>query len=929
MEYNFRSIEIRWQQYWKTNRTYKVSNQTDKPKYYVLDMFPYPSGAGLHVGHPFGYIASDIFARYKRLKGFNVLHPMGFDTFGLPAEQYAIQTGQHPAVSTQKNIQRYKEQLDNIGFSFDWDREVLTCEPSFYKTTQWIFTQLFSHYYCTATQKAQPIEQLLSIFNSKGNKEVDAVNDCEISFTADEWKSFSPQQQSNLLMNYRLAYQKYGTVNWCEDLGSVLANDEVINGLSERGGFPVIKKQMRQWYLRITAYAERLLQGLHEIEFTESLKEQQRNWIGRSEGCNVFFEIKNSTQKVEIFTSRVDTIFGVTFMVLAPEHTLVHEITTPTQKDAVEKYISYVKSRSEVDRMAEVKNVTGCFTGAYCIHPFTNKEIPIYIGEYVLAGYGTGAIMAVPSDDDRDFAFAEKFGLEIIDVVDKSMFPGSTKHDKEGIIINSDFLNGMEVPTAIKKATEKVEEKQIGKGKVNYRMRDAGFSRQRYWGEPFPVYYTNNIATLVPEETLPLLLPEVHDFKPTNNGESPLAKLPNWTYDNQPLETDTMPGYAGSSWYYLAYMNENGSDLHKPAIDYWQNVDLYVGGSEHAVGHLLYSRMWHKFLKDIGKVNTEEPFKKLINQGMIQGRSLITQENQIKNLPSALHIPIHLADSKDRLYKTKFAEVKANDNRFENVNEDSDIIWQQDENGAHYIQLKPVVEKMSKSLLNVVNPDEVIEKYGADCFRLYEMFLGPIDQAKPWDTQGIEGTSKFLRKMWSLFYEFKNNDYVWNVTDENPTKEEWKILHKTIKKVSDDIERFSLNTCVSTFMICVNELKDAKCNKKAILQELLILIAPFTPHIACELWQQLGNDESIFSQSQAVRYPEFDAKAVEENAFTYPIMIDGKKRTEVEFALQCTNAEIEETIRQHEVVAKWTTEIGRTIQKIIIVPKKIVNIVSK
>jgi len=928
MEYNFKDIEQKWRNKWKSDNTYKVSNQTQKPKYYVLDMFPYPSGAGLHVGHPFGYIASDIFARYKRLKGFNVLHPMGFDTFGLPAEQYAIQSGQHPSKSTETNVQRYKEQLDLIGFSFDWSREVQTCDPNYYKHTQWIFTQLFQHYFCIETQAAKPISSLINIFNSDGNSNCKASTDYTETFTAAQWNTYDEKQQSDILMHYRLAYRKFGTVNWCPALGTVLANDEVKDGKSERGGYPVIKKEMPQWYLRITAYAERLLNSLDGLDWSESTKEMQRNWIGKSKGTNVFFEIADSEKKLEIFTSRIDTIFGVTFMVIAPEHHWVDELTKPEQKQAVQEYLDYVQRRSELERMSEVKTVTGVFTGSYCIHPFNKKLIPIYLGEYVLAGYGTGAIMAVPSDDERDFAFAEKFNLEVIDVVDKSNYPGSTKHDKEGIIINSDFLNGLEVPVAIEKATESIEKMQAGFAKINYKFRDAGFSRQRYWGEPFPIYYKNEIPHLIPDHELPLVLPEMQDFKPTGEGDGPLAKLENWTYNGFPLETDTMPGYAGSSWYFLAYMNENGNELHDDAIQYWQNVDFYVGGSEHAVGHLLYARMWHKFLKDIGKVQTEEPFKKLLNQGMIQGRSLVTKENQIENLPKEIRIPIELCDEKDRLSKANFNILKQKDNRFENV-ADTAVAWEKDENGNEFITLKPLVEKMSKSLHNVVNPDEVIHNYGADCFRLYEMFLGPIDQAKPWDTQGIEGVSKFLRKFWALFYTQENMQYKWNVSDEKATNDELKVLHKTIKKIEEDVERISLNTCVSTFMICVNELKDLKCNKKEILSELLVLLSPFAPYITAELWEKMYDCEQIFSITQNVKFPKLNETVLMESSFNYPIMIDGKKRAEVEFPVQYSQQEIEAEVKQLEIVKKWTSDIGKTIQKIIIVPKKIINIVSK
>lgn len=990
MEYNFREIEARWQQYWKDNGTYKVLNGGDKPKCYVLDMFPYPSGAGLHVGHPLGYIATDIYSRFKRLKGYNVLHPMGFDAFGLPAEQYAIQTGNDPGTFTDQNLARYRQQLNAIGFCYDWSREVATHQPAYYKWTQWIFIQLFHAWYDKTAQKARPMADLVVLFEAQGNQAVDAATDQVEVFSAQDWQAMDEKAQQAVLMRYRLAYQSKADVNWCEALGTVLANDEVKDGVSERGGYPVVRKSMRQWFLRITAYADRLLNGLDDIDWPESLKEQQRNWIGRSEGASVHFNLVGHQQQVEIFTTRPDTIYGATFMVLAPEHDLVDSITTAEQKQTVAEYKQYVASRSDRERQAEVKKVTGAFTGAYATNPFTNEAIQVWISEYVLKGYGTGAIMAVPSDDDRDHAFATHFGLPIIDVIDKSKYPGSTRHDKEGILINSGELDGMEVPDAITLMCRRVEEKGIGKAKVNYRMRDAGFSRQRYWGEPFPVVYKNDIAYTLPESDLPVVLPPVKSYKPTGTGESPLATATDWVNlpDGSVRETDTMPGYAGSSWYFLRYMDpENPNQFaSKEALDYWQNVDLYVGGSEHAVGHLLYSRFWHKFLHDLGYVPTEEPFKKLVNQGMIQGVSEMviwekaSTSNKNFNLSDSKHLTIvsgeplifhysldfwenyNLVDEKSNEFAYKHVPIE-----FVNSNQlsVSDLVlskklsdifpiessiflskagfWYKgeyidynDKGKAASFGLsiactysteklskgfitKSEVEKMSKSKYNVVNPDDIIEKYGADTFRLYEMFLGPIELSKPWITSGLDGVAKFMRKFWRLFY---TDEGQLKLTDAEPTKVELKALHKTIKKIEEDVEKLAFNTCVSAFMICVNELTDLGCNKRAILQDLTVLLASFAPHITEELWQNtLGKSGSV----TAATFPTFNPEYLVENSFNYPVSINGKVRANVELPLDLTQDQVQQEVLSQEAVQKWLE--GKEPKRFIYVAGRIVNIV--
>ncbi|MBP7273216.1 MAG: leucine--tRNA ligase [Saprospiraceae bacterium] len=924
MEYHPRSIEKKWQQYWKQNNTYLVTNQSTKPKYYILDMFPYPSGAGLHVGHPLGYIASDIVARFKRLQGYNVLHPMGYDAFGLPAEQYAIDTGIHPVDSTATNIARYREQLDNIGFSFDWSREVQTSDPSYYKWTQWIFLALFEHYYDKTADKALPINHLIQEFEKNGSNGINAAHSFEGDFSAEQWKAMSAKEKDDILMNYRLAYRKVGFVNWCEALGTVLANDEVKDGFSVRGGFPVTKKAMLQWSLRTTAYAERLLNGLDNLDWSEALKAMQRNWIGRSEGAKLFFEIVGNTERVEIFTTRIDTIFGATFMVLAPEHNIVSNITTSEQKEKIESYLQYVASRSERERQAEVKKVTGEFTGAYALNPFTKKHIPIWIGEYVLKDYGTGAIMAVPSDDERDMAFAKTFDLPIIDVVDKTDYPGATLHDKLGKIINSDFLNGMEVPDAIELMLQKIESTGIGYRQVNYKVRDANYSRQRYWGEPFPIKYNKDgVAIALPISELPLTLPPTEDFKPSPDGRAPLSKLTDWVnqYEGYELETDTMPGFAGSSWYFLRYMDaHNTQQFASPdALKYWESVDFYIGGAEHAVGHLFYARMWHKFLFDTGLVPTDEPFKKLINQGMIQGVSSIMYKiktentfvsaglrNQYEDL-SEINVDVSLVVDyvldieQFKLWRPMYADAKF-------ILEDGKYIC-----GA-------VVEKMSKSKYNVINPDDVIETYGADCFRMYEMFLGPIEQSKPWDTKGISGVAGFLRKLWSLFYHHETNKYL--VTDDAPTPEELKILHAAIKKVTEDIERFSLNTCVSTLMICVNDLKKVNGSKKALLEPLVVLTAPFAPHIAEELWHILGNQNTVCDAT----FPTFNSAYLVSDTMTYPICTNGKKRIVMDFPADASNEEIEQIVMALPKMTEWME--GKSPKKVIIVKGRMVNVVG-
>jgi leucyl-tRNA synthetase len=916
-------------------------------------MFPYPSGAGLHVGHPLGYIASDIVARYKRHQGFNVLHPMGFDSFGLPAEQYAIQTGQHPAITTAENIARYRRQMDKIGFSFDWDREVRTSDPEYYKWTQWIFIQIFNAWYNKNTDKAEHIDGLIFEFEKSGNKSVNAVCDDSIAlFSADEWKSYSDKEKSDVLMQYRLAYLGEASVNWCPALGTVLANDEVKDGVSERGGHPVERKLMKQWSMRITAYAQRLLDGLENIDWPESLKESQRYWIGRSEGSSLRFSVENSKNSIEVFTTRPDTVFGVSFVTLAPEHELVSQITTTEQKPLVDAYILKTKSRSERERQADVNTVTGVFTGAYVLHPFTRKQIPVWIGDYVLAGYGTGAVMAVPGHDERDYKFAKHFNLPIPEVVaggdlDKEAFVA-----KEGTMINSDFLNGLSVKEAIKKATEKIEQKKIGQGKINFRMRDAVFGRQRYWGEPIPVYYKDAVPHVLSENELPLLLPEVDKFLPTEDGEPPLARASaTWKKDGQyDYETTTMPGWAGSSWYFLRYMDpHNGSQfVSKQSQVYWQNVDLYIGGSEHATGHLLYVRFWTKFLFDMGLISVDEPAKKLINQGMIQGTSLqativnykdmsmnpdeyqtlVLPTNEIPNLPAfspqEINFPIDYVKFENGKYfidsevlelsKKKFPHLRTYE-LLSNQLDDGSFVFGQT-NGKKF-ELNPVVEKMSKSKWNIVSPDDICEKFGADTLRLYEMFLGPLEQSKPWNTNGITGVSGFLKKLWRLF--FQNNEFT--VSDAEPNKVELKTLHKTIKKITEDIERFSFNTSVSNFMICVNELIDAKCNKRAILEPLLICLSPYAPHITEELWSILGHTNSIAFE----KFPEFNETFLVDDAFIYPISFNGKMRFNIELPANFTVSEIEKEVMGREDVIKYLE--GKSPKKIIIVPKKIVNIV--
>ena len=942
MEYNFGEIESRWQKYWREHGVYHVNNASEKPHYYVLDMFPYPSGAGLHVGHPLGYIASDIYARYKRLRGYNVLHPMGYDAYGLPAEQYAIQTGQHPAITTEQNIARYREQLDKIGFSFDWDREVRTCDPKYYKWTQWTFLQLFKHYYDNNANKALPISSLKERFAQNGSEALDAACTEVLTFTADEWNSWDEAKQQQVLMNYRLAYLADIPVNWCAELGTVLANDEVVNGLSVRGGYPVERKLMRQWSLRITAYAQRLVDGLEQVEWTDSLKEIQRNWIGRSEGAAVWFPLAdNKEHSFEIFTTRPDTIFGVTFMVLCPEHELINQITTPEQKAEVEAYVTWAKNRSERERQAEVKKVSGVFTGAYAINPLTNEKIPIWVSEYVLAGYGTGAIMAVPAHDSRDFAFARHFNLPIRQVVslekDVVSDPSTWEESmdaKTGYSVNSGFVTGMKVKDAMKAVIDKIDEMGIGHKTINYRLRDAIFSRQRYWGEPFPIYYKGNTPYPIPVECLPLELPEVSEFKPTATGEPPLGHAKKWAWDTKsnnvvdcsaidnktvfPLELSTMPGFAGSSGYYLRYMDPKNDNAYfsKEAVGYWQNVDFYVGGAEHASGHLIYSRFWNKFLFDLGMAVKEEPFQKLINQGMIQGRSnfvyrskadnnLFISKGLIKNMNdvTAIHVDINIVDN-DVLDIGRFREWRPEfkDARF--VMEDDKYVcgWE--------------IEKMSKSMYNVQNPDDLVARYGADTLRLYEMFLGPVEQAKPWDTNGIEGVHRFLKKFWKLYDNALSNQS----TQNTPTKEELKVLHQTIKKVTDDIERFSLNTSVSTFMIATNQLTDLKCGSREVLEPLVVLIVPFAPHIAEELWHRLGHDTSVCD----AQWPECNPQYLVEDTVKYPVQFNGKMRFTIDLPADCAQADVLAAVKAAPESAKWLTGEPK---KVIFVPKKIINIV--
>ena len=1042
MDYNFREIEKRWQEYWHDNKTYHVEIDHDKPKFYVLDMFPYPSGAGLHVGHPLGYIASDIYARYKRLKGFNVLHPMGYDAYGLPAEQYAIQTGTHPAVTTEKNINRYREQMDKIGFCFDWDREVRTSDPDYYKWTQWTFIQLFNSYYCNQARQARPISELVELFARQGTAGLDLACTKPLEFTAEQWNAMSEKEQQEVLMNYRLAYLADTMVNWCPELGTVLANDEVQDGLSVRGGFPVVRKSMKQWLLRITAYAERLLTGLDTIDWNESIKDVQRNWIGKSMGASVLFDIADKDIKLEVFTTRADTLFGVTFMVLAPEHPMIAELTSDDQRESVEEYVAWAKNRSERERMSEVKKVSGVFSGSYAVNPFNGTKIPIWISDYVLMGYGTGAIMAVPAHDSRDFAFARHFQLPIIQVVTK---PGEEMPDvsewaesfdaKDGVLVNSEFLDGLTVKDAILRMIQELERLGIGKGKTNYRLRDAIFSRQRYWGEPFPIYYKNGMPYAMDVDKLPLQLPSIDAYKPTENGEPPLARAKNWvTDDGCPIETNTMPGFAGSSGYYLRYMDPHNNDEYfsKEANNYWQQVDLYIGGAEHATGHLIYSRFWNKFLFDIGIACKDEPFKKMVNQGMIQGRTsfvyrvnyekmaewrmwqllkdnklgvefvrdykmgrrrfdfycpskniiieikkmtdlekvaepyesiakqlgckillapirsvlnddeYLDVENKIKEMIAGRDIP-EFESGEQVLFPPLFVSknvagrefysdpIRVDINMVHNdiLDMDEFMVWRDDLKGAEFICEKDKdgndiyvcgweIEKMSKSKYNVQNPDDLVARYGADTLRLYEMFLGPLEQSKPWDTQGIEGVHRFLRKFWKLFVNEKGE---LQVSDNQATKEELKSLHKLIKKEEEDIERISFNTVVSAFMICVNELSDMRCDKREILEPLTIMISPYAPHIAEELWHLLGHSDSVVNQT----FPEFNKDLIVENSFLYPVSFNGKKRFDINLSLDMSDEEMRDVVLAAPESKKWTE--GLVVRKVIIIRNKIINIV--
>ena len=938
MMYNFNEIEAKWQKYWAENKTFQADNHSTKPKYYVLDMFPYPSGAGLHVGHPLGYIASDIYARYKRHKGFNVLHPQGYDSFGLPAEQYAIQTGQHPAVTTEANIKTYRRQLDQMGFSFDWSREVRTSSPDYYKWTQWIFIQLFNSWYNNSSNKADSIETLVTLFSTQGNATVDAVCDEGISaFTAEEWNAFSSERQQQILLQYRLTYLAETEVNWCPELGTVLANDEIVNGVSERGGYPVIRKKMTQWSMRISAYAERLLQGLNTIDWTDALKESQRNWIGKSVGASVVFNLKEHASTIEVFTTRPDTIYGVSFMTLAPEHELVNQITTPAQKSAVDAYVLATAKRSERDRMADVKTISGVFTGAYAEHPLTKKSVPVWVGDYVLAGYGTGAVMSVPCGDQRDYDFAKHFNIEIPNIFEGVDISAEAYTDKaKTIIANSDFLNGLEYKEASKQAIETLEAKSHGLGKTNYRLRDAVFSRQRYWGEPFPVYYVNGLPQMIAAEHLPISLPEVEKYLPTEEGEPPLGRADVWAWDTTlntvvensqidhqtifPLELNTMPGWAGSSWYFNRYM-----DAHNPnefasseALNYWKEVDLYIGGSEHATGHLLYARFWQKFLFDLDVVPVDEFAKKLINQGMILGTSAFV--GRVEGTNTFMSV--------DKITTETVQWIHA-DVSFVNASDELDVeafkSWREEFKNAEFItdseglfKVKREVEKMSKSKYNVVNPDAICERYGADSLRLYEMFLGPLEQYKPWNTSGITGVHNFLKKLWKLYVGQEGL----KITEMEPSKEDLKTLHKTIKKVTEDIENFSFNTSVSTFMIAVNELTAQGCVFKEVLEPLLVLIAPYAPHIAEELWAQLGHSESITT----AEFPEFDASHLIESTKAYPISFNGKMRFTIELSLDLSKEDIETAVMEDE---KTLAQLdGRVPKKVIVVPGKIVNIVG-
>jgi leucyl-tRNA synthetase len=945
MDYQFKDIEQKWQQFWAENQTFKADNNSAKPKYYVLDMFPYPSGAGLHVGHPLGYIASDIFARYKRLKGFNVLHPMGYDSFGLPAEQYAIQTGQHPAITTETNIATYRRQLDQLGFSFDWSREVRTSSPGYYKWTQWIFMQLFNSWYNKTADKAESIDKLVAHFEQNGSAGIDAVSDEEVhSFTADEWKALNKEQQQAELLKYRITYLRESIVNWCPALGTVLANDEVKDGFSERGGYPVEQKKMRQWSMRITAYAERLLQGLDTIDWPEPLKEMQRNWIGKSVGASVKFPIEAPPKPspegralnevsptggdlegaIEVFTTRVDTIFGVTFLVLAPEHELVPALTTTAQKAEIDAYVAQSKKKSELDRMADTKTVSGAFTGSYVINPVNNEKVPLYIADYVLAGYGTGAVMAVPSGDQRDYLFAKHFNLPIVSIMDIQNIETEADPTKDGRYINSDFMNGLNYKDGTARVIAFLEESGAGKAKVNFRMRDAIFGRQRYWGEPVPIYFKDNLPYLIDEKELPLVLPEVDKYLPTESGEPPLARAKDWNYQGFEYELSTMPGWAGSSWYWYRYMDSKNEQefASEKAIEYWKDVDLYIGGSEHATGHLLYSRFWNKFLKDLGLVPEEEPFKKLINQGMIQGRS-----NFVYRLIDEMGRGTNTFISRGLIneYKTSPLHVDVNivENDVLNINQFKN--WRDDfkdaefilENGKYVCGVE--IEKMSKSKYNVVNPDDLIARYGADTLRMYEMFLGPLEQSKPWNTNGIEGVFKFLRKFWRLFH---NEQWEFSLSDAEPGKAELKSLHKIIRKVEEDVERFSFNTSVSSFMIAVNELTDLKCNNRSILQQLVVVLASYAPHICEELWVLLGNQPGSLSYAP---YPKFNAEYLVEDEFAYPVSINGKTKMNLSISLSLDAAAIESVVVNNADVQKYLD--GRAPKKVIVVKGRIVNIV--
>ncbi|MBR5586135.1 MAG: leucine--tRNA ligase [Alistipes sp.] len=917
MEYDFRAIEQKWQKRWQEEGTYRVDVDPSRPKFYVLDMFPYPSGAGLHVGHPLGYIASDIYSRYKRQSGFNVLHPMGYDAFGLPAEQYAIQTGQHPRVTTEENIARYRSQLDKIGFSFDWSREVRTCDAEYYHWTQWAFLKMFDHWYNNTTQKAEPIADLVKHFEANGTAGIDAAETASLSFTAEEWCAMSEQQKEQTLQNYRLAFRADTMVNWCPALGTVLANDEVKEGLSVRGGHPVEQKRMKQWLLRVTAYAQRMLDGLEKLEWSESLKEIQRNWIGRSVGAQVFFDVAGSDKKLEIFTTRPDTIYGVTFMVIAPEHEWVEELTTAENREAVEAYITETKRRSERERIADTKRVSGVMTGSYAVNPFTGKQIPIYISDYVLSGYGTGAIMAVPAHDSRDWAFARHFGLEVIPVVEGGDIEKESYDAKEGKLINSELINGMDVKEAIEFMFAEVERRGLGKRLVNYRLRDAIFSRQRYWGEPFPIYYKDDVAYRLSDEQLPLTLPPIENFGPTAEGEPPLARVEGWhNEEGHPFELSTMPGFAGSSAYFLRYMDprNNKGLVGKEANEYWRNVDLYVGGIEHATGHLMYSRFWNMFLYDLGYICEAEPFKKLVNQGMIQGRS-----NFVYRVVGTNKFVSHGLKAQ---YETQEIHTDVNIVKNDILDIEAFRKWRPEFHDAEFILEDGkyicgwAIEKMSKSMFNVVNPDYIVEAYGADTLRMYEMFLGPLEQSKPWDTNGIDGVHKFLRRFWAKFY---NRDGKYLVNDEKATPAELKTLHKTIKKISEDIENFSFNTSVAAFMICLNELGD--CSKREILEPLTALIAPFAPHIAEELWHAMGNETTVCDAA----FPKFCAEYLVENSFEYPVMVNGKLRFKQEYALDMDQQAIAADIVTTEGAQKWLE--GKQPKKIIVVKGKIINIV--